>query len=367
MVPHRHPSFRSPSRPCRSPLRQVRSLPVRVQRRSPVRWATRLRSGLRGVSCPVPRARANSRTPKGESSIHPCCQVHPQTWRLRPLRACSVSCRRQAPSCLWDRIPVRMGRRLPVGPRAFRERPGFRTRLRGERRSSRRSPCRWFLGPGCSRRQRALSWAVSRSRCSWRGCPPVRMRSSSLARSREPAPARHLELHRTQGRRPDPPWNPLPPRRIRPRHAAMPGRSTLPRSSTAALPEGSAPWVRRRVSQRLSRRAECGRRRRRGVRRPRPSQPVRRYPAPDSSRRSGRTRTPLAQVELWNSTASLMGATGRSPSIARAGPSGVRGGRRRGRCRTKSVNSPRRAERRRGSRLSTESASGAECPHDLVR
>ncbi len=57
------------------------------------------------------------------------------------------------------------------------------------------------------------------------------------------------------------------------------------------------------------------------MRRPRLRRPVRRYPAPCSSRRSGRTRTPLAKAELLNSTASLMGAARRSPSSAHAEPS----------------------------------------------
>ncbi len=351
MVRHRHPSFRSS-------VQQVRSLPVRVQTRSrPVRWATPVPFGQHGDSCPLLRTPANSRMSAGRSSMH-CRRPRLATWRVHPLRACSRSRR-------WrDWRPVWTGRWLQVGTRVCRERLVLRTRLRVGRRSSfrwlrrRRFPgCRWMS------RSRALRWAAVRSRC----CLPVRMRESSWARSRESsslrrgpwvgmqscsrhrgwpvpcwrppisvppnsrssgrphsrrasAPGRHPTMHLTRGHPSAPKRIPFLPQWIRPRREVMRARSTPPRSPPAAVAERSAACLRREVSERLSRRAGCGRWPRLGVRQPRPSQPVQRYPAPDSSRRSGRTRTPLAQAELWNSTASLMGATGRSPSIARAGP-----------------------------------------------
>ncbi len=299
VVPHRHSSSHAPRPPCRSPVRQARSPYVRVRTRPrpPLRCPTRLRFGLHGVSCPLLRTRANSRTSAGKSSIHRGCQGSRQrTWRVCHLRACSrVSsglCRKKAPSCRWrvptrlsgsmwavwwrysrwlapsrvssgssgkkapwgcrrDRRPVRTGRRSPVGRRMCRGCPGFRTRLRAGRRSySRWLWYRRFLAPGgsCRRSPRSRSWAVSRSRCSWRRCLRVRMQASSWTQSRgsshvrrgpqvgtrlcsclpiavppnsrssgRPHPSRasvlgrHLAMHRTQGRPPVPTRNPLLP------------------------------------------------------------------------------------------------------------------------------------------------------------
>lgn len=292
-----------------------------------------------------------------------CRRVRAVSWHSIARSRGSGSSRRALLRCLRDRRP----RRSPVGARMCRGGPGFRTWLWVGRRAvwcssdwlwcQRACACRWMARSPTSR------WAVVRSRFSWQRCPPGPMRVSSWGPSREwrsrgwwcprvrrrlrskrrsfrrppfshllvPAPpssrswvrprsrrvrSRRLEVHRTRGRVPGRTRKHLPSRRIRPRHVAACGRSMPTRPPVAAVAARSAGW--QEASERLSRRP-CGRRPHRGVRRPRPGQPVRRYPAPDSSRRSGRTRTPLAQVELWNSTASLMGSGGRSSSLARAG------------------------------------------------
>ncbi len=135
---------------------------------------------------------------------------------------------------------------------------------------------------------------------------------------RRPAPVPRLAARWELDRECPRPVSGSPRKRLCPRRI---GRCHRRSFRPAAEPWQCARWGRPRKPGRPFPWPEYVRWRRRGVRRPRLRRPVRRYPAPCSSRRSGRTRTPLAKAELLNSTASLMGAARRSPSSAHAEPS----------------------------------------------
>lgn len=218
--------------------------------------------------------------------------------------------------------------RTTVCPRRSRHRPWVRPTHSGlrQRGDSRKQFVRRNLS-GCpglraSRRWQLRGRTAARPPRSARCPPPVRRRRTSgrrpvssvcsQGRSMVSCPPRSASRRcpwtrsdRCRVRRvPGLParWEPVrvrpPPPSGSPPTCQDPRRKCRCRHSAAA-PWRCVRWARRMPPGRSCPRPGCGSWQRRGVRRPRRRRPVRRCWAPDSSRRSGRTRTPLVKAELF--------------------------------------------------------------------